>query len=75
MTNEAANVLASLRQNSEYTEPFNGVEWGMVYLDNARPKGMSEKSFRSHLAALSKQGLYRVEDGFAWGLVKVEGAA
>lgn len=70
---EIATVLASLRRNKEYTEEFKGIEWGMVYLDNARPAGMSDKSFRSYLAALSKKGLYEVEDGFAWGRVRMDG--
>ncbi len=42
-------------------------EWREVYLDNARPLGMSDKSFRSHLAHLSTAGLYKPIDGFAWG--------
>lgn len=64
-----AQVLAALRANAEgCTE--NG--WRNVYLDNALPAGMSDKSFRSHLAALSKVGLYRPIDGYAFGDVKVE---
>ena len=59
-----AQVLALLRENTESS--------GHVYLDNARPDGMSDKSFRSHLAALSKAGLYRPIDGYAWGEVKTE---
>jgi hypothetical protein len=65
MTNE---VLAALRAKVEY---FEG-DFGMVYLDNARPAGMSDKTFRSCLAQLSKQGLYKVVDGYAFGKVKME---
>ena len=60
-------VLSALRQNTESTDDG----WGMVYLDNARPEGMSEKTFRSCLAQLSKQDLYRVADGYAFGEVKI----
>lgn len=61
-------VLEALRANVEYSDDD---VWGTVYLDNARPSGMSEKSFRSYLAALSKDGLYKVIDGYAWGAVRL----
>jgi hypothetical protein len=61
-------VLHALRSKAEYAEG----DWGTVYLDNARPSGMSDKSFRSYLAALSKEGLYKVVDGYAWGSVRME---
>lgn len=60
-------ILTALREGHE-SESAEG--WLMVYLDNVRPDGMSDKSFRSHLAALSKQGLYRPVDGWAWGEVR-----
>ena len=59
-------VLANLRNNAENVD--NG--WGDVYLDNAI-NGMNDKEFRACLASLSKQGLYKVVDGYAWGRVKV----
>jgi len=31
---------------------------------------MTEHSFRSHLAYLSKAGFYKPTDGYAWGKVK-----
>lgn len=65
-------VLAALRQ---HIESGDHPGWGMVYLDNARPAGMSERSFRSCLSELSKRGLYKVVDGYAWGEVKLEEAA
>ena len=45
---------------------------GDVYLDNARPYGMSERMFRSCLSNLIKRGLYEPVDGFAWGRVRKE---
>jgi hypothetical protein len=60
-------VLRSLRANVEYDDG----EYGMVYLDNARPSGMTDKSFRACLSNLSFAGLYKVEDGYAWGKVKL----
>ena len=62
------DVLCSLRNNVEGNNE-NG--WKMVYLDNARPKDMNDKQFRGCLAALSKMGVYKVVDGYAWGKVKV----
>lgn len=46
-------------------------KWGVVYLDNAKPRDMSQASFRSYLATLSGAGLYKVQDGYAWGLVRI----
>jgi hypothetical protein len=67
--NNSDRVLRRLREEYEH-EDHPG--WGMVYLDNARAGlGMTDKSFRSHLAQLSKEGLYRVVDGYAWGEVKI----
>lgn len=42
----------------------------LVYLDNAKPADMSATAFAGHLGALEKAGQYKVEDGYAWGLVK-----
>lgn len=67
---DAQTVLRHLRLNYEGTTLDNG--WADVYLDNARPSGMSDKSFRSCLAALSQAGSYKPIDGYAWGRVKVE---
>jgi hypothetical protein len=72
MTPATMRVLTALRQASE-SDDGNG--WRSVYLDNARPAGMSNKSFRSYLAKLSQHGLYRVIDGYAFGSVKMEGGA
>lgn len=67
--NATQQVLESLRRHVEYKSP-NEV-WGSVYLDNARIAGINEKQFRAILASLSKQGLYKVVDGYAWGDVKI----
>ena len=62
MNTAADQVLKALRDKVEYCD--DGV-WGGVYLDNARPKGMNDKIFRAALATAFKQGLYKVDDGFA----------
>ncbi len=67
MNTETAEVLKNLRDSAEGAE-LNG--FCNVYLDNAR-KGMPVAKFRAHLAQLSKLGLYKVIDGYAWGDVKV----
>jgi hypothetical protein len=64
----AARLLESLRANVERVS--NG--WGEVYLDNAKPAEMSVHRFRANLAVLSKLGLYRVVDGYAFGDVKMK---
>lgn len=68
---KTAEVLAALRAHIEDRGFIKPGSWGMIYLDNARPADMSDKSFRSHLGALSKAGLYKVVDGWAWGQVKM----
>lgn len=60
-------VLTNLRANAENKDDG----WGDVYLDNARPEGMSDKSFRSCLASLAGADLYKVIDGYAWGKVRL----
>jgi len=61
-------VLRSLRAN---VEGLDG-DYGDVYLDNARPYGMSERIFRSCLSKLIKSRLYEPVDGFSWGRVRIE---
>lgn len=67
-------VLQSLRdmQEGPITMTTADGTWASVYLDNARPADMSRNSFRSHLAALSKRGLYYPQDGMDFGSVKLE---
>lgn len=66
---KAKEVLEALCQRAE---GFSDGEWRTVYLDNARPllPGMSDKSFRSYLAVLSKAGFYSPQDEFAFGSVR-----
>jgi hypothetical protein len=61
-------VLRSLRANVEGRDG----DHGDVYLDNARPYGMSERMFRGCLSNLIKSGLYEPVDGFVWGRVRIE---
>jgi len=61
-------VLQNLRKNVE--SMFDDT-WGNVYLDNARPNGCNDKQFRACLSALSKKGLYKPLDGYAFGMVKM----
>ena len=77
MTNltEATNhALEILRVNSENTSTHkDGSRWGMVYLDNAVPRGWSKNQFAGHLGDLTKQGLYRPLSGDGcFGEVKLE---
>jgi hypothetical protein len=67
LTPKSREVLEALCRKAE---GCSRDEWRDVYLDNARPVGMSDKSFRSHLAALAKAGFYKPVDGFAWGEVR-----
>lgn len=69
LSQDAQTVLANLRAHHEGQQTGKG--WGMIYLDNAR-HGMPTNKFRAQLAVLSKAGLYRVVDGYAWGEVKIE---
>lgn len=68
MNPTALKVLASLRKHQESCD--DGI-WALVYLDNARPDGVSIGAFRGALSYLSKFGLYKVVDGYAWGVVKM----
>lgn len=65
-------VLESLRKE---VESKHDNDWGVVYLDNARPKGMNDKQFRACLSALSRRNLYRVIDGYAFGMVRLSTVA
>lgn len=63
----AEKLLQNLRNSMEGEADKNG--FVNVYLDNAR-HGMNIHQFRANLAVLSKLGLYKVIDGYAWGAVK-----
>jgi hypothetical protein len=66
---KAHQVLLSLRSNAEDAASPEG--WRTVYLDNARPRGMSARSFAGYLSALEREGVYQPIDNFAWGKVQV----
>ena len=68
LSQKAQEVLEALRGNHEggYMWTREGT-WASVYLDNARPCDMSPRSFAAHLANLQKVGVYRTQDGYAWG--------
>ena len=61
MTPKMALVLQALRDNIEggTTTLSDGRVYHSVYLDNARPAGMSPRAFAGHLSALEKIGAYR----------------
>ncbi len=70
---KAESILTEMRNGYESNmTDKDGAEWGSVYLDNFRPKGMSVTSFRSYLRALSDAGFYRVYDGYAFGYVRLD---
>ena len=75
MTPKQAQVLTALRNNWESTSTINDEKWGSVYLDNARPDGMSNRTFGAVLGSLAKAGVYKhMQDdrgGVFFGLVKL----
>jgi hypothetical protein len=69
MANETAyQVLDLLRINIDNR---TGDGWATVYLDNARPAGMSVHQFRAALAQLAKEGFYKPIDRECFGSVKM----
>lgn len=68
LSDDSTLVLNALRKESE-SDSREG--WRMVYLDNARPSSMTPTQFRAQLSVLSKAGLYKVVDGYAFGEVKM----
>jgi hypothetical protein len=72
---KAADVLASLRAHVEgisFLSSENGAKFGIVYLDNAKPAGMSRRSFAGYLSTLQKAGLYKSQGDDCFGDVKLE---
>lgn len=72
----AAIVLTALRETEsegEWTE--NGHDWMEIYLDNARAdarvRHLKGRAWASALSVLSKAGLYKVNDGYAFGFVRM----
>jgi hypothetical protein len=74
LTGLEANILEALRSNGEYE---SSAGWLAVYLDNAyatasRTLRISPHSWAGVLSSLERKGLYKTEDGYAWGYVKDE---
>jgi hypothetical protein len=69
LTKNEELVLRALRTEAE-SDDGNG--YWTVYLDNARPAGMSVHGFAATLGSLKNKGLYREVDGYAWGQVKMQ---
>jgi hypothetical protein len=69
LSTKTAEILASLRRHWESgSEKPDGRVFDEVYLDNARPPGMSAHKFAGHLSALEAAGLYLpVRDDIAAG--------
>ena len=63
-------VLKAMRANTDSEGTQEG--WRMVYLDNALPQDREfRRSLGGMLSSLTKRGVYKEVDGFAWGQVKM----
>ena len=73
MTPATKTVLEALRTSHEGSESHDADDqvWADVYLDNAKPAGMSGHSWAGHLAALKAEGFYKQLDGIAFGEVRL----
>lgn len=72
LTPMEAEALEALRNNSEgccEVNPTTDEEWHSIYLDNAKPRNWSGKTWSGVLGSLSRKGLYRDDDGYAFGMV------
>ena len=67
--NEKIVYESMIEEYDDDYEADDGSVWGLVYIDNCLPAGMSAKSYTGTLAGLSKKGLYRPIDNYAWGEV------
>lgn len=73
LSQRSALVLANLRAHVEGCSVLNDDgNWGVVYVDNARPEDMSARSFAGHLSALKAAGFYRADGDDCFGVVKME---
>lgn len=61
-------ALDSLRMSIEDPGQPAG-SWCLVYLDNAKPADWAPATWAGVLGSLAKKGLYKEDDGYAWGLV------
>jgi hypothetical protein len=73
MSPKTAEVLALLRKynEGESSRTPDGAVFATIYLDNARPEGMSAPAFAGHLSALKALGLYKGYGDDAFGEVKL----
>lgn len=72
MTGDMMLALNNLRAHVEGSmSDKNGVTWGEVYLDNAKPNDWTGKKWSGVLSNLKKIGVYR-ENADCFGLVLVE---
>ena len=74
MTEQMQTVLTALRAHREgvTTRYSDGRVFESVYIDNARPKGMSRHAFAGVLGALEKAGYYVPEGDDCFGDVLLE---
>jgi len=71
---KAFQVLKALQKHSEggIREDVSGNKWKDIYLDNARPDGMSPRSFSGYLSALEAAGLYISYGDDCFGQVRIQ---
>lgn len=63
-------LLDALRKEAEGCDDGG---WKDVYLDNITLRTTSPRVFAGLTGSLAKKGLYREEDGDAWGMVRIQG--
>jgi hypothetical protein len=71
LTESETLVLNALRFYQEGEQTFKSGVYGSVYLDNARPVGMSARSFAGVLSSLERKGLYKSQGDDCFGYVKM----
>lgn len=64
----SAYIQLQRAQEGICSEDASG-KWASVYLDNAKPANWAGKKWSGVLSSLSKKGVYREDDGYAFGLV------
>ena len=75
LSTTAKLLLVTMRACVENENTRDGVTWGTVYLDNARPDEMSAHEFAGYLSALERAGYYQPEGDDFFGYVKLTGRA
>jgi hypothetical protein len=73
MTPKTQIILDLLRRSGETRETRqDGSVWVAVYLDNAKPDGISGRAFAGHLSVLENLGFYQQEQGYTgFGWVRI----